>query len=148
MFAAMACSAVTLLSGEGVGASTCSAYRASNGTRVETCGSETKAPTTKPVTNGDNTHTVRLSWLDNSNNEEGFVVERCDQVRHSGEGQSKTVSCAGEWKRLGTIAANITSYTDHTALLNQTYLYRVKATNNAGSSNYTAEVTVTTPPSH
>ena len=147
IFGVMACSAMTVLSGERGAASTCSAYRASSGTRVETCGSEAKATQAKSVTTKANTHTVRLSWSDNSNNEESFVVERCDQVSQSGEGQSKTVFCSGGWKSLGTVAANITRYVDHTALLNQTYLYRVKATNSAGGSNYTAEVPVTTPPS-
>ena len=89
IFGVMACSAVTLLSGEGGAASTCSPYRASSGTRVETCGSEAKATQAKSVTTKANTHTVRLSWSDNSNNEEGFVVERCDQVRHSGKARAK-----------------------------------------------------------
>jgi hypothetical protein len=88
---------------------------------------------------------VRLSWSDNSNNESEFVIERCDRLTRP-EGQSQTVSCAGEWKNVGTVGANVTSYVDKTALLNQAYLYRVKATNAAGSSNYTGEVRITTPP--
>jgi hypothetical protein len=145
IFGAMACRAVTLLSGEGLAASSCSAYRASDGTRVETCGSETKARTAGLETPAGKTHSVRLSWLDNSHNEDEFIVERCDQVSLSGEGRSKAGACVGEWKRVGTVAANITSYVDQTALLNRTYLYRVKAANNLGSSHYTAEVSITTP---
>jgi hypothetical protein len=142
-FAEMACSTVTLLSGEGLAAATCSAYRASDGTRVEMCGADAKAATTQArVTN--NTYPVRLSWADNSNDESGFVIERCEEVI-AGEDRSKRSSCAGEWKPVGAVAANITSYVDQTALLKRTYFYRVKAINDAGSSNYTGEVSVTTP---
>ena len=87
---------------------------------------------------------MRLSWSDNSDNETEFVIERCDQVTLI-QGQGETLSCAGEWERVGTVGANITSYVDRTALLNQTYLYRVKASNTAGNSNYTSEVPITTP---
>jgi hypothetical protein len=145
MFGVMACRAVTLMSGAGVVSSTCSAYRASDGTRVETCGSETKAPASGTRLTKANLHPVRLSWSDNSNNESEFVIERCDKISATGKRESKMALCDGEWRRVGAVAANITSYVDHTAELNQTYLYRVKAINNAGSSNYTAEVSVTTP---
>jgi hypothetical protein len=146
MFAVMACRAVTLLSGEGVGASTCSAYRAGNGARVETCGSQpAPATTTSQARSEGKTHSVRLSWSDNSNNENEFVIERCDQVK-PGAGGSQAFSCVGEWKRVGVVAANFSSYVDDTALPDRTYLYRVKATNNAGSSNYTSEISVATPP--
>jgi hypothetical protein len=144
-FAAMACSAVTFLSGEGIAASTCSVHRVSGETRIETCGSEAKAPTTAAGVARANTHPVRLSWVDNSNDENEFVIERCDRIILAGEGQSKTAACAGEWRRIGSVAANATSYVDHTALSNQTYIYRVKASNNAGDSNYTSEIPVTTP---
>jgi hypothetical protein len=146
MFAAMACSAVTLLSGAGAGASTCSAYRASGGGRVEVCGSDPKLPAaTNQAAAQGKTYPVRLAWSDNSNNENEFIIERCDQVARSSDGENQAMSCAGEWRRVGTVAANTTTYMDHTALLNRTYLYRVKATNHAGSSNYTGEVSITTP---
>jgi hypothetical protein len=141
----MACRAVTLLSGEGVGASTCSAYRAGDGRRVESCGSEPNTATAAQAATRSNVYPVRLSWSDNSNDESEFVIERCDRLTRP-EGQGQTLSCAGEWKSVGTVGANVTSYVDNTALLNQTYLYRVKATNAAGSSNYTSEVRITTPP--
>ena len=143
IFGTMACRAVTLMSREGFGTSTCSAYRGRDGTRVETCGTDSKSATTQPTTNSKN-YPVRLSWNDNSDNETDFVIERCDQVIQT-QDHSETLSCAGEWKRVGTVGANITSYVDRTASVNQTYLYRVKASNTAGSSNYTSEVRITTP---
>jgi hypothetical protein len=42
------------------------------------------------------------------------------------------------------VGANITRYVDNTALPNHTYLYRVKATNDFGSSEHTNEASITT----
>jgi hypothetical protein len=129
--------------------STCTAYRTASGTRVETCGSveakvpeniDAKARTTKPQATGTGRNV--LTWADNSNNESSFVIERCDQVNLT----EKTASCAGGWRPIGTVAANVSQYVDDTAMVDHTYLYRVKATNNSGSSGYTNEAVIKTPP--
>src|SRR5262245_51437098 len=154
-FAEMLCMATSMLSGESGAGSTCSAYR-TGGTLVQTCGNiQAKAPAVAPARTGAGkppaapvdpseaaASPVRLSWRDNSNNENNFVVERCDQVTLTG---SATGSCRGGWKVLGIVGANATTYEDRTALANHTYIYRVKATNSAGSSGYTNEMTTTTP---
>ena len=151
----MACSAMSMLSGDAaVGRrSTCSAYRSADGTRVETCGSiearvpettEAKERTTKPQAIGGGRNF--LTWSDNSNNENNFVIERCDQVNLTEKDNKKTASCAGGWRPIGAVAANVTQYVDNTAMVGQTYLYRVMATNNGGSSGYTNEAVITTPP--
>ena len=154
MLGVMACRAMSMLSGDAAAErrSTCTAYRTANGTRVETCGSvdarvpesieakarETKSPAT---TSGRNI----LTWSDNSNNESNFVIERCDQINLTEIDNKKTASCAGVWRPIGTVAANVTQYIDDTAVVDQTYLYRVKATNNRGSSGYTNEAVIKTP---
>lgn len=151
MLGAMACRAMSMLSGDGAveQRSTCSAYRTASGTRVEICGSipakaaetrEAKAPATTLQATGSGRNL--LSWSDNSNNESNFVIERCDQVNLT----EKAASCAGGWRAIGTVAANVTQYVDHTAVVDQTYLYRVKATNNSGNSGYTNEALIKTPP--
>jgi hypothetical protein len=148
-----------MVSGDAAGErrSTCSAYRASNGTLVQTCGSveaeaptvaperhiEAKVPTTTAARSKPATGSVRLAWSDNSNNENNFVIERCDQVTITGK---MAASCAGGWRVLGMVDANVTSYVDHMVLPNQTYIYRVRALNHAGSSGYTNEMSTTTPP--
>src|SRR5512142_321817 len=85
MLGRLACGAVSVVSGD-AGAErrgTCTAYRAANGSRVETCGSvAANAPESlsgKPTVSrppaavlGQNT----LRWSDNSNNESNFVIER------------------------------------------------------------------------
>ena len=155
MLGVLACSAMTMLSGDGGVArrSTCTAYRAANGTRVETCGSvearvpeniEAKARTSKPQATGLGRNV--LTWSDNSNNENNFVIERCDQVNLTDKDNKKTASCAGGWRPIGTVAANVTQYVDNTAMMDQIYLYRVKAINSGGSSGYTNEAVIRTPP--
>jgi hypothetical protein len=149
MFGVLACTAMSMISGDAIAnrQATCSAYRTAQGTRVESCGSvEIQGRTTGSGGIKADSDSVRLSWSDNSNNEINFVIERCDQIRMKAEGHDKTASCAGSWTRIGIVGANITSYVDNRALTNQTYIYRVKAINNVGSSDYSNEAWITAPP--
>lgn len=66
---------------------------------------------------------INLSWQDNSNDEDGFIIER------STDGSSYT--------KIDTVAANVINYTDNNVTLGQMYFYKVKAYNNLGSSLYT-----------
>jgi hypothetical protein len=155
MLGILACNAMSMLSGDATTErrSTCSAYRTASGTRVETCGSvEAKAPNTvdaKPrTTKAQITGSGRnlLTWSDNSDNENNFVIERCDQVNFTEKDNKRAASCAGDWRPIATVEANVTRYVDDTAIVDQTYLYRVRATNTSGSSGYTNEVVIKTPP--
>jgi titin len=85
--------------------------------------------------------TVRLSWQDNSNDESGFVIERCDQTVQKND---RTL-CNGTWSQVGSVGANVAQYVDTTVAPHQTYIYRIKAVNSAGSSGYTAEAAITAP---
>jgi hypothetical protein len=66
---------------------------------------------------------VTLNWVDNSDNEESFLVERSTTV-------------ASGYIQIATVAANARSYTDNTAFRKTTYFYRVRAANSGGKSNY------------
>ncbi len=66
---------------------------------------------------------VSLGWTDNSTDETGFKVERSPNGSDS-------------WSLLTTTAANVTSYTDSTAVKGATYYYRVSSTNANGDSSY------------
>jgi hypothetical protein len=150
----LACAAMAMGSREGAGnrQGTCTASR-SGSTYVETCGTSSAPaqllqPEPQTATAGLSTSSrssVQLTWTDNSNNETGFVIERCDQIFRDARSEKMTVSCRGAWKTVGTVVANITTYVDETVTANQTYIYRVKATNQFGSSAYTPEAVITAP---
>jgi len=73
---------------------------------------------------------LSLFWTDNSNNEDGFVVERSvDSVNFIG---------------VNTLGPDIEAYDDIDLLPEIQYWYRVKAFNDAGDSGYTNVATATT----
>ena len=74
---------------------------------------------------------VDLAWTDNASNESGFTIER------------KVVG--GGFVKIGTAAANATSYSDTTAAKLTDYFYRVRAFNTEGESPFTNEAAATTP---
>jgi len=69
---------------------------------------------------------IDLSWTDNSDNEDGFEIER-------------------DGFFLTTVNANVTSYSDTGLLENTTYSYRVRAYNDIGGSGYSNTDSATTP---
>mgnify|MGYP001562323767 FL=1 len=81
--------------------------------------------TTQPLSGPPSYRVVRLSWADNSEDEDGFYVER----RHSGEAVSA-------FARHVTLSANEQSWTDIVAQTVE-FCYRVQAFNATGTSAYT-----------
>lgn len=73
---------------------------------------------------------VKLEWVDNSNNEDGFKVER----KKEGE----------DWSEIATVTENVTTYIDSGLTSRTKYYYRVRAYNSAGNSDYSNEAEVTT----
>jgi hypothetical protein len=143
----LACKAVAMASGDTAGnrEATCVGLRKANGTLFEQCGTrETKPQQIASEPKKAATVSVQVSWSDNSNNEQGFVVERCDQISFKTTGSKTIGSCTGAWAVVGRVGANISSFTDHSVLPNRTYLYRVKAFNSIGNSSYTHEALFTT----
>ena len=74
---------------------------------------------------------INLSWTDNASNETGFKVER------------KTGS-GGTYAQIGTVGANVTTYSDSGLTASTTYYYRVRANNAIGDSGYSNEANATT----
>jgi len=64
-----------------------------------------------------------LQWIDNSNNETGFVIER------SGSFDSG-------FSQIGEVGSDVVTYSDTTAISGKTYYYRVKAISSGGDSGY------------
>jgi hypothetical protein len=68
------------------------------------------------------TSPINVVWVDDAQNETGTVVER------SVDGSA--------WQVIGTAGPNATNLTDSTALFDQKYYYRARATNGSGDSPY------------
>lgn len=75
-----------------------------------------------------NNKTLKFSWKDNSSGELGFVIER---------------KLNQDFKTLDTLKANVTSYTDTSAVKLSSYQFRVKAYTRFASSAYSNTVSVT-----
>jgi thermitase len=76
---------------------------------------------------------VNLAWSDNSSNEDGFAIERCQ-----GSGCSNFAPIA-------TVTPGVTSFVNNGLAANTTYSYRIRAYNTAGNSGYSNSATATTP---
>ncbi|MCX7769509.1 MAG: DUF2341 domain-containing protein [Proteobacteria bacterium] len=75
---------------------------------------------------------VRLSWSDNSNNEDSFKIER------------KTGDL-GNWQEIASLSANTINYIDNSVSANTKYYYRVRAYSTTfGYSHYSNETKVIT----
>ncbi|MEW6733826.1 MAG: fibronectin type III domain-containing protein [Acidobacteriota bacterium] len=74
---------------------------------------------------------TELNWIDNSDEENGYIVERSE---------------AGlAYQVIATLAENSTSYTDNGVRASSKYSYRVKAYNDAGESDYSEPSSITLP---
>jgi len=73
---------------------------------------------------------VDLWWNDNSNNEDGFIIERKKDD--------------GDFIFIGTSVVNVAFYLDENVMDTTTYTYRVKAFNATDTSGYSNEFTITT----
>lgn len=81
------------------------------------------------------THNVKLTWVDNSPNELGFVIER-----KTGDSLS-----ANSFSNIGLVNANITAYEDTAVADTTTYTYRIYAFKIGTVSNYSNLAQMTTP---
>lgn len=76
---------------------------------------------------------INLTWVDSSNNEDGFRLER------------KT-GASGAYALIATLPAGQVSYSDSGLSASTVYYYRLKAFNGAGESAYSNEAPATTSP--
>lgn len=76
---------------------------------------------------------INLTWADNSVNESSFKIERC------------TGSGCSNFAQVGTAGANATSFNDTTVAATTTYVYRVRAANSSGDSDFSNTAQATTP---
>jgi peptidoglycan/xylan/chitin deacetylase (PgdA/CDA1 family) len=91
------------------------------------------AAPTNLIATATSSNQVNLSWTDNSNNETSFALERC------------TGASCSNFAALGTVSANVTSYTDSSAQPSTSYRYRVLAYSGTTASTSYPVASVTTP---
>jgi photosystem II stability/assembly factor-like uncharacterized protein len=74
---------------------------------------------------------IDLTWVDASNNEDGFKIER--------------KSGTGSYSLIATVAQNIVSYKDTGLSASTNYTYRIYSYNIKGNSNFSNEASIQTP---
>jgi hypothetical protein len=129
-----------------VAASTTYTYRvhafngAGNSLNSNSAQAATPAPPSAPAAPDNLTATavstsqINLTWTDNSDNEDGFKIERCTV----GAGCPNFVQIA-------QTAAGANSFNNIGLMDGTTYRYRVRAFNSGGDSGYSNEASATTP---
>lgn len=86
------------------------------------------APTNLTVPSAS-TNSIDLAWTDNASNETAFEIER----RVEG----------GTFQKIGEVPADTVTFTDSNLVQHTDYVYRVRAVNSYGNSDYTNTVTAT-----
>ncbi|MGH7598227.1 MAG: fibronectin type III domain-containing protein [bacterium] len=69
---------------------------------------------------------IDLAWTDNSTSEDGFKIER-------------KIGTTGTYAQIATVGSNVTSYSNTGLTENTEYIYRIRAYNAGGHSNYSNE---------
>ena len=112
------------------------AYNVQNGTSNYSNVAYATTPQAQPLppsnlaAEAPNYYTVNLSWQDNSTDETGFNLERCDNRR---------------WNPLAQLGADVTSFVDDSVAQMTFYKYRIKTYSPGGESAWSNEANVTTP---
>ena len=101
----------------------------SNEVRAKTLKQIPSAPTNL-VADAVSTRQINLTWTDNAQHEDGFILER----KKPGE----------DFQRIATPPTDQESYQDSDVQPEKTFVYRIKAYNSSGNSPYSNEVQVTT----
>jgi len=77
---------------------------------------------------------IDLTWTDNANNESAFLVEQA----------SDNAGAAGTFAQIGSVGANVVTFASNGLAPSARYWFRVRASNSAQNSAYTASVSATT----
>jgi len=85
---------------------------------------------------------IWVIWQDNSNNEQGFKIERRTPPEIAPASTYAVIDY--DFRQIATVGANINTYLDQNLQPNTRYEYRVRAYNSAGNSAYSNIASATT----
>jgi len=88
-------------------------------------------PATNLTAEANDEYSINLTWQDNSNNEDGFIVER-------------RIGTEGSFEAIDTVGVNIETYTNINLNPNTEYCYRIIVYNTTGANSDWAVVCATT----
>ena len=91
-------------------------------------------PPSNPQATPISTSQIDISWTDNSDNEEGFTIERAPDDNGN----------PGSFEDIKSVSADIETYSDINLFPDTTFHYRVKSYNSAGTSDCTDIVSAST----
>lgn len=100
-------------------------------TKIRTAPSAPTSLSASAVSSGK----IKLTWQDNSTNEDGFEIERA-------------LSVSGPWTTICNMGANVTVYMDSGLTPLTIYVYRIRAKNMADYSPYSNTTGTRTQPNH
>jgi len=112
-------------SGDGV-----SAYTNIDNAKTSQAAQPPSAPSSL-IAVGVSTKQINLQWIDNSNSETNFIIERA-------------ATLDGTYSFIAAVGANETSYQNTGLSTNTEYFYKVRAINNDGTSGYSNAASATT----
>ncbi len=81
---------------------------------------------------------INLAWTQNSNNEDGFKIERCMGTQAFCDGNPASFS------QIAQVGVDVTNYSSTGLAASTTYSHRVRAYNGSGNSGYTNTASATT----
>jgi hypothetical protein len=104
-------------------------FEAMGGANVSLSWAQSPNPPSNLAAGAASPSQINLSWWDNSNNEDGFKIERWN---------------GSSWGQINAVGPSVTTYTDSGLAPSTTYFYQVRAYNSIGDSGYSNQSSATT----
>ena len=105
-------------------------YSNESNAKTQTCPTSIPSAPSNPQAAVVSASEINLSWTDNSNNEDGFKIERKVE--------------GGTYSQFGAVGSGVTAYHDTGLTCETRYFYRITSYNGLGDSGYSTEINTIT----